>query len=667
MKLHLRLECRLFSKEKTSIYQEEVERASFMADGLSRSLQTLMLSGNAAYAIDWLERVSESPELLTVQVIRKNHKEAFLDGETLDAVNAYLEGNVFSRALDSTRMITDLDGNLFEKAAEGHISSTLDELNGRLTFLLPIKAKDTCMGCHGYDQSNVRGILRITTSVAHAQQRIQQAQHDIVFYGLSVAFIIGLLLFLFIRRQILVPLELLTEATSVIALGDFETRVEIHSSTELGQLGHSFNCMTDTLKSSTVSREYFESIMSSIGEMIFVTDIEYKIELINPAVEATLGYDLVDLKGKPLDMLIKGGIELTADEKKQLHDYSEIKSLERNFVHKSGQEVPVLMTVSMMQHGEDNIRQIVHTGRDVTRQKRAERELRLAATVMESDSNAILICDGEGNIVLVNPAFCDITGFSREEVIGKNPRILSSGRQSAEFYENMWSILHKEGMWNGEIWNKRKNGEVYPEWLSITVVRNDLGEISNFVSIFNDISKQKSFEQTLLNLAHHDQLTGLPNRILFNDRLKHALAHASRDKNKVGLMFIDIDGFKAINDSYGHDVGDVLLCVIANSLSHLVRDADTVARVGGDEFVVVLENLSHEEDVIRVAKKILTRFSRPTMAANIACDIGCSIGIAMAPDDGLNPDELIKKSDTAMYLAKTSGKQQYRLYKDDCV
>lgn len=657
----------LFNKQQASIYQEEIERASFMADGLSNSLQTLMLTGNASYAVDWLDRISRSPELLSAQVIRKDQSEAFLDGKTLDAVNRHLASELFTRPIEASRKVTDIDTNAFAKASAGEQISNLDEANGRLTFLLPIKSGDECMSCHGYDASNIRGVLRITTSVSHAQQRIEQALHDTIFFGLSVAFVIGLLLSLFIRRQILTPLEQITEAAANIANGDLESRVHMYSKTEIGRLGESFNHMTDALKSSTVSREYFETIMSSMGEMLFVTDLEQHIKLANPCVLTTLGYEIDELKGKDLNSLIKGEMELTKEETVRLSQAGKIKSIERQFYHKDGYEIPVLITVTTMQHGDNEAYLIVHAGRDISEQKHAEKELRLAAKVMECDSNAILICDENADIVLVNPAFCEITGYSKEEVIGKNPRILSSGKQTPEFYKNMWNSLHQNGMWEGEIWNRRKTGSIYPERLSITVVRNKSGKITNFVSLFTDITEQKNVEQRLSHLAHHDPLTGLPNRTLFTDRLEHALAHAGRDKHKVGLMFIDIDGFKGINDNHGHDVGDALLCEIANSLSELVRDADTVARVGGDEFVIILENLSQLEDMILVAEKILKRFSAPTMAAGIACDIGCSIGIATGPDDSGNADELVKMADTAMYLAKTSGKQQYRIYSRDCI
>lgn len=657
----------LFNKQKISIYQEEVERASFMANGLSNSLQTLMLSGNASYAVDWLDRISRSPELLTAQVIRKDLSEAFLDGETLNAVNSHLESKLFSRPLHPARKVSDIDPAPFAKAYAGQPQNNLDEEKGTLTFLLPIKSGDECMSCHGYDASNVRGVLRITTSIAHAQQRIERAQRDTIFFGLSVAFIIGLLLSLFIRRQILTPLEKITEAASAIAGGNLESRVDMRSKTEIGRLGESFNRMTDALKSSTVSRGYFETIMSSMGEMLFVTDLQQHIEFANPSVLTTLGYETDELKGKDLNSLIKGEMELTKEETIRLSRAGEIKSIERQFYHKDGHEIPVLMTVTMMQHGDSEAYLIVHAGRDISEQKLAEKELRLAAKVMECDSSAILICDEHANIVLVNPAFCEITGYSKEEVIGKNPRILSSGKQPPEFYKKMWDSLHQNGMWEGEIWNRRKTGGIYPERLSITVVRNKEGEITNFVSLFSDITEQKNVEQRLSHLAHHDSLTGLPNRTLFTDRLEHALAHASRNKHKVGLMFIDIDGFKGINDNHGHDVGDALLCAIADTLSELVRDADTVARVGGDEFVIILENLNRFEDMILVADKILKRFSTPTMAAGIACDVGCSVGIATGPDDSSNADELVKMADTAMYLAKTSGKQQYRIYSRDCV
>ena len=638
-----------------------------MADGLSRSLQTLMLSGNVEYARDWLERISQSPQLLTVQVIRKDKSEAFLDGNTLNKVNAHLGGKMFRRPLLPSHVITDIDPDSFAQAVDGKELSQLDKVTDKLTFLLPINASDECMGCHGYESSKIRGVLRITTSIEHAKERIEQAREDTIVYGTSVSFIIGLLFFLFIRRQIIAPLEQISEATAIIAGGDLDSSITMNSSNEIGKLGDSFNCMTDTLKQTMVSREYFETIMNAMGEMVFVTDLKGVIQFANPATMNTLGFKSSEIIGKALKELIKDGREFSEQQKDQFNSSGEIKSIERTFLHQSGQEIAVLITVTAMPNVNDHPLQIVHAGRDISRQKRTDKELVLAATVMECDSSAILICDAQAKIVLVNPAFCNITGYSRDEVIGQNPKLLSSGLQSPDFYQKMWAALTSEGKWSGEIWNRRKNGEIYPEWLSITAVRNDDGEISNFVSIFTDISEQKNIEQKLSHMAHHDQLTSLPNRTLFTDRLEHALAHSTREKHKVGLMFIDLDGFKPINDEYGHGVGDALLCAIANELSRLVRNADTVARVGGDEFVIILETTTGLDDIVKVADKILARFAEPFTAIETTCHVGCSIGIAMAPDDSSNSDELVKKADTAMYLAKTSGRQRYCIHSLDCV
>jgi len=657
----------LLDKQKQDIYAEEIDRAAFMADGLTHSLQTLMLSGQASYATDWLARLSESPELKQVQVIRKDQHEAFHDTDTIKQVNRHLQSELFDRPHRAAQKITDIDSQAFNDALQGKKSSSLNEQAGELTFLLPVKSQEECTSCHGYDSSPVRGVLRITTSIAHAQARLDQARENTLLYGLLTLLIVGLMLNIFMRRNILKPLEDVTAATSEFAAGNLNSEIHIRRRDEIGMLASSFNHMTRELQQTTVSREYFESIMRSMGEMVFVTDDRQRIQFTNPAVLETLGYKQDELTNMHLDELIKSHTKFTDEEIKKLSINREIKSMEREFIHKSGHTVPVLITVTIMQQADNKSHQIVHAGRDITRLKRAEHELRLAAKVMECDSSAILICDHQSNILLVNPAFCEITGYSRDEVIGKNPRILSSGKQSPVFYRKMWESLRREGMWSGEIWNRRKNGELYPEWLAITAVRDDENEITNFVSIFTDISKQKEIERKLSHLAHHDQLTGLPNRTLFSDRLEHALEHALREKHKVGLMFIDIDGFKAVNDEYGHDVGDALLCIIANTLSDQTRDADTVARVGGDEFVIILENLSKIEDVTQVTDKILTCFNTPTMAAGIACNVGCSIGIALAPDDSHDADELVKKADTAMYLAKTSGKQQYKIYSRDCI
>ncbi len=656
----------LLTRQEENILQEESNRAEFLAIGLMSSLQALMLSGDATYARDWIERLSENPEIDQIQVIRTDGMEAFLDTTTMERVNAYLQTDYFDRTPLPARRVVDLPTETFRHTVQGNKSLILDKEKGKLTLLLPINRQDECIACHGYDDSPVRGVLRITTFISHAQERILEARQSSIIHGLLISVAIGLLLFLFIHFQILSPLEEITHATARIAAGDLESRITVNQKGELGMLEASFNWMVDNLQNTTVSRDYVESIMNSLGEMLFVTDTEKRIRSVNPAVVNTLGYTEEELTEKSIDIITERPYILASDDGDILNGLESVRSIECNFRKKSGDLIPVLVTVSQLERDGRSFG-IVHAGRDITAQKRVERELQLAAKVMENDSNAILICDKNSNIVLVNPAFCEITGYSREEVIGKNPSILQSGRQSKEFYREMWNSILNENGWKGEIWNRRKNGEIYPEFLSITTLRNEHGEITNFVSIFTDITRQKDIEQKLAHMAHHDALTGLPNRTLFIDRLEHAIEHNRRDRQQVALMFIDIDGFKQINDKHGHDIGDRLLKDIAEGISAEIRKSDTLARIGGDEFVIILEQIHNIENVTAIADNILKLFRQPFMIEGIACNVGVSIGIAVHPDDSDHADDLVKKADTAMYHAKTTGKMKYSIFSAECV
>lgn len=282
--------------------------------------------------------------------------------------------------------------------------------------------------------------------------------------------------------------------------------------------------------------------------------------------------------------------------------------------------------------------------------------------VFDSTIEGIMITDAEGVIQSVNPAFTTITGYRAEEAIGNNPRLLQSGRQDSEFYQNMWQLLAEKGEWHGEIWNRRKSGEIYPEWLSITAIHNIYGNTTQYVSLFIDITEQKANEAKIEHQAYYDTLTDLPNRLLFNERLAMALIKAQRMQWMAAVMFLDLDRFKTINDSLGHHVGDQLLVVVANRLRAAIRDEDLVARMGGDEFTLLLPKINSRKDAEKVADKILHGFSAPISVEGHTLYVTPSIGIALYPDDGEIAETLMKNSDTAMYCTKGEGGNHYHLY-----
>jgi len=294
--------------------------------------------------------------------------------------------------------------------------------------------------------------------------------------------------------------------------------------------------------------------------------------------------------------------------------------------------------------------------------RHAAKDQRLAASVFQESPLGIIITDEKANILRVNQAFTDITGYTAEEATGKNPRLLQSGRHDEGFYQNLWTSLNETGCWEGEIWNRRKNGDVYPQWESIAAVRNERGEVSHYIASFTDITEKKLSEKHVYRLAHYDVLTNLPNRTLLSDRLNQAIAQAKRRGRKVAVLFFDLDDFKLINDTMGHSAGDVLLQLIAGNLKASVRDEDTVARLGGDEFVAVLSDITSTRDVMVVAKKILAAMQQPLPLEGRKVDVSFSLGVSLFPDDGVDPETLLKHADIALYRAKHEGKNRHEFF-----
>ena len=291
----------------------------------------------------------------------------------------------------------------------------------------------------------------------------------------------------------------------------------------------------------------------------------------------------------------------------------------------------------------------------------AEEKLRLAAKVFENVLEGVMVTDTAANILSVNPAFANITGYEPDEIIGRNPNVMRTKFHSADFFREMWRQLSESGQWRGEIWNKRKCGDVFLAWQTISAVRNESGKITHYVSVLFDITERKRHEDLVRYQAYHDILTGLPNRQLFHDRLTQALLHARREGEMLGVMFLDLDRFKQVNDTLGHDVGDKLLCEVAKRLKSSIRKGDTVARLGGDEFVLLLPKIKQLENLVQLAEKVLESMRLPASVGGHELVMTTSIGISVYPGDGDRPDVLIKQADEAMYLAKQKGRNNYQM------
>jgi len=337
-------------------------------------------------------------------------------------------------------------------------------------------------------------------------------------------------------------------------------------------------------------------------------------------------------------------------------------TIEKRYIRKDGGIVWVYLTVSPLWAAGEKPDYTLAVIRDITVRKLAEENLSFAARVFANSIEGIVITDAQGTILQVNPAFTSITGYSPEEAIGQNPRILKSDKHTPVFYTDMWQKLGSAGQWAGQIWNRRKNGEAYPEWLTISAVKDQQGNTTNYVSIFHDISELKRQQEALEHQAQHDALTGLPNRGLINDRLEMALVRMQRHGNNVALLFLDLDNFKHINDAFGHTVGDNLLIETAGRLTALLRTGDTMARLGGDEFLVLLGEVEHIDIVSLIAVRLIESLNQPFYHGETEYFVTASIGIAVAPEDGSDAVTLVKNADIAMYRAKSLGRNNYQFF-----
>ena len=315
----------------------------------------------------------------------------------------------------------------------------------------------------------------------------------------------------------------------------------------------------------------------------------------------------------------------------------------------------------------DTLKVLGATLAELIRAKQSMIQLGLADTVFMHSLTCLMVADAENRILSINPAFTTVTGYTLEDVKGKHPTMLSSGLQKDDFYAAMWQKLTETGYWQGEVWDKRKNGEHYLEWLSIAEVRDHKDQVQNYIAAFADITHQKEAEKRIMELAYYDNLTGLANRTLFYDRFKQSIIHAKRHNTQLALLFIDLDRFKDVNDALGHATGDSFLKIVASRIGHCLRESDVLARLGGDEFVVLLKDLddaaySVMESCQKVAENILRELSQSYHFGQYTFYGGCSVGIAIYPDHGDNVDDLIQKADTAMYEAKVAGRNTYRFF-----
>ncbi|MCF1184198.1 EAL domain-containing protein [Marichromatium gracile] len=412
-------------------------------------------------------------------------------------------------------------------------------------------------------------------------------------------------------------------------------------------------------------RAYGESraITEAVRDTLYMVDLEGRLLWWNKRVEAETGYTGDALRQLPLTRLF---IDADAPRLERAisaaltQGYCEIEGRARtingirNYRYNG---VPV-----RDKHGE--VIGIAGVGQDITERLRDQERLRLSAAVLDNTHEGIMVSNARGDrLVAVNQAFTEISGYGEDEALGRAPNLLKSGRHGRQFYQAMWASILQTGHWQGEIWNRRRNGEVFPAWLTISRVRDERGDTSNYVGIFSDISQVKQSEARLEHLAHYDALTDLPNRLLLLSRLEHAIHRAERERSKVAVLFIDLDRFKNVNDSLGHPVGDELLQAVAERMRARIRAEDTLARLGGDEFVLLLESIERPDEAGNLAQQIIDLMAEPfRLSGGREIYLGASIGISLYPDNGTDTTQLLRNADTVMYQAKAQGRNTYRYY-----
>lgn len=418
-----------------------------------------------------------------------------------------------------------------------------------------------------------------------------------------------------------------------------------------------------TCRTSTKPQQYnieYEKIVQATGEGYWMVSVrDARIIDTNETFCQMVGYSREELLTMTISDLevVESPEETAAHIRKVMetgHDIFETKHR-----HKHGHILEFEISVSYADIDGGVI--FVFT-RDISERKRQEEISQLSSLVINTSTATVMVTDAENRIVSVNPALTKITGYRPDEVIGRNPRLLASGRQSKEFYREMWQTLYETGHWEGEWWNRRRSGDEYAEQVNLNLLRNKDGSVFCYVKIATDITEKKRQDDQIWFQANYDTITGLPNRRLFLDRLNHEMKKCDRTGGSLAVFYLDLDNFKDINDEYGHEVGDMLLVEASRRLGSCIRSTDTVARLGGDEFAILLIDLADTSRVDAVARHVIHMLAQSFRLRNIEVSISGSIGIAIYPDDGTEINELITKADHAMYTAKRSGKNRY-IYK----
>lgn len=584
----------------------------------------------SAEEVTFLNKVLSSKDALEVERMRQIAIRSRITGST-DGILASQWFDTISRKIDLLKLVeTNIASNLITQASNAEMSAK------RSVLLVAVLTA---------------AVLVLTTLLAAA-----------------------------LARGIIYPLVRSTNAMKKLAARDDAVQIDDDQrGDEIGDMARALIVFKENLlriaqaearlKNEAILRLHYQAL-ESISQGVLITDADRRITYANRAFQEMTGYSEADILGKTPSFLHKSvqDIESMDELRTALNDGDMFNGYLLNY-RKDGEPFWSDLSITPVQDNEGRTTHFVGVKRDVTESRRIQQELSIAAAAFES-LHGIMVTDVNGVILRVNSAFTEMTGYSTEDVVGRTPSILKSGLHGNEFYGDMWHQLITTGNWSGEIWDRRKNGEIFPKWQTISAVSGLDKKTTHYVAAFSDISERKEAEENIRTLAFYDPLTQLPNRRLLLDRLQQGLVMSDRNKRQGALLFIDLDDFKTLNDTLGHDKGDQLLQKVAQRISTCVRDGDTVARLGGDEFVVILENLSEvaqeaASQAETVCKKILATLNQPYDLAGHEHHSTASIGITLYPSQEMSLEELLKQADLAMYQAKTGGRNTMRFFNRD--
>ena len=529
---------------------------------------------------------------------------------------------------------------------------------------------------HNHDarETVLAQMKRLDTGVAsHAtmlndqiRQAVRDTRYGVLVFAALIVFVSVIYALRVVRRNIRTPLQRVLDQVVAINPGKPRKRILASERSERNEWKTIQAALTEMTLELAESTYLLQKVIDTLPIRVFWKDRNLNYLGCNPAFaqdagkqapSELIGRDDFAMGWTPQADRYRADDQQVMDSGQPRLDYEEPQTTPDNrIIWLRTSKVP-------LRDAEGNVFGVLGIYDDITQRKEAEAELEQAASVFQHANEGITITDADGVILDVNTAFTRITGYSREEALGQNPRILKSGRQDAAFYAEMWQTLHSRGRWAGEIWNRRKNGEVYAELLTISAVRDSNGCVQRYVGLFSDISVQKEHQQQLEHIAHYDVLTGLPNRVLLADRLQQALAQTLRRGTQLAVVYFDLDGFKIINDRHGHDAGDRLLMTLADRMKHVLREGDTLARLGGDEFVAILVDLPDVDASLPWLNRLLRAIAEPVHDEVGPLQVSASLGISFYPQaESVDADQLLRQADQAMYQAKLAGKNRYCLF-----